>query len=95
MLAGTPQGDPLSCLLFCLYIEPLIRYIKSIETIRGIKIPGLERAVKALFFADDITGVSELDNDGSQQCMDATMLWCRDWVMQVNKNAGKTESNTT
>lgn len=25
MLAGTPQGDPLSCLLFNLFIEPLIR----------------------------------------------------------------------
>jgi hypothetical protein len=46
MLAGTPQGDQLSCLLFNLYIEPLIRYIKSNVTIRGVSIPGGDRFLK-------------------------------------------------
>ena len=28
-LRGTLQGDPLSCLLFLLYVEPLLRWLKA------------------------------------------------------------------
>jgi hypothetical protein len=94
MLAGTPQGDPLSCLLFNFYIEPLIRYINSIPTIRGIQIPGVARVVKALFFADDIAGLSASHADDSQKIMDAVMRWCRDWFMDVGTGSGKTETVT-
>ena len=92
MLAGTPQGDPLSCLLFNLYIEPLIRLIKSLATVRGLPIPGTDRVLKALFFADDIAGLSDLSDDDSQLIMDAVMLWCRDWDMEVSTGAGKSET---
>ncbi len=76
MLAGTLQGDPLSCLLllFNLYIEPLIRYIKSNVAIRAsgvsIRVPGGDRFLKDFFFADDINGLSGLHPDHSQATMD-------------------------
>ena len=94
MLAGTPQGDPLSCLLFNLYIEPLIRYINSLATIRGVPIPGSDRIIKALFFADDIGGLSAPEADDLQAIMDAVMRWCRDWYMEVGTDKGKTETCT-
>lgn len=94
MLAGTPQGDPLSCLLFNLWIEPLIRHINSVASIRGITIPGMNRVIKSLFFADDIVGPSELELDCSQEIMDAVMRWCLDWLMEINTSAGKTETVT-
>ena len=94
MLAGTPQGDPLSCLLFNLYIEPLIRYINSLETIRGVPIPGSNRIVKSLFFADDIGGISAPEVDDLQFTMDAVMHWCHDWHMEVGVDKGKTETCT-
>jgi hypothetical protein len=94
MLAGTPQGDPLSCLLFNLYIEPLIRYIKSNVAIRGVSIPGGDRFLKDFFFADDINGLSGLHPDHSQATMDAVMLWCRDWGCKVGTGKGKTETVT-
>ena len=94
MLAGTPQGDPLSCLLFNLYIEPLIRYINSLESIHGVPIPGLAQRVKAFFFADDMVGLSGLSPDDSQAIMDAVMRWCNDWDMKASTTVGKTETNS-
>ena len=94
MLAGTPQGDPLSCLLFNLYIEPLIRYINSIESIRGIPIPGSDRRLKSQFFADDMLGLSGLEPDDAPIIMGAVMRWCRDWNAKPGFSAGKTETNT-
>ena len=94
MLAGTPQGDPLSCLLFNLFIEPLIRYINSIESIRGVPIPGSDRRLKSKFFADDMLGLSGLEPDDSPLIMGAVMLWCRHWYAKPGFSAGKTETNS-
>jgi hypothetical protein len=44
-------------LLFNLYIEPRIRYIKWNAAIRGITVPNTERVIESLFFADDITSL--------------------------------------
>jgi hypothetical protein len=77
-----------------LYIEPLIRYIKSNVAIRGVSIPGGDHFLKNFFFADDINGLSGVHPDHSQATMDAVMLWCRDWGCKVGTGKGKTETVT-
>jgi len=57
MTAGVPQGWPLSCIFYVLFIEILIRYINANPSIRGINVPGLDHMLKALFFADDGLGL--------------------------------------
>ncbi len=64
---GVKQGDALSCTLFILAIEPLI---KNIE--KNVKIKPIESAVlqykwpKCFGYADDITCVMQNDKDGQQ-----------------------------
>ena len=50
---GVRQGDPLSCPLFDLAIEPLACRIRADPNIKGILIPGIENAIKITLFADD------------------------------------------
>lgn len=51
---GVRQGDPLSCLLFDLAIEPLACMIRNDPNIKGIMISGIENTVKIKLFADDM-----------------------------------------
>jgi hypothetical protein len=44
---GVRQGDPLSCLLFNLAIEPLANSIRK-SNINGYQIPGLDDSLKTL-----------------------------------------------
>ena len=50
---GIRQGDPLSCPIFDLTIEPLTCMIREDENIKGFAIPGLEKPIKVNIFADD------------------------------------------
>ena len=50
---GVHQGDPLSCPLFDLAIEPLACWIHADPNIKGIEIPGIENMIKITLFADD------------------------------------------
>ena len=50
---GIRQGDPLSCAIFDLAIEPLACTIRNDEGLKGIEIPGLDHPIKATLFADD------------------------------------------
>lgn len=49
--SGVRQGDPLSCILYVLFLEPLIRKIQTSE-IEGITIPN-SAPIKAVCYADD------------------------------------------
>ena len=50
---GIRQGDPLSCPIFDLRIEPLACMIHSSPNLKGFKIPGLKEPLKTNLFADD------------------------------------------
>src|ERR1700732_1366247 len=52
---GVRQGDPLSCLLFNLAIEPLANTLRKSEDLNGFIIPGLDSKLITTLFADDTT----------------------------------------
>ena len=51
---GLRQGCPLSCYLFLLCIEPVIRRLREKESVMGIELPG-HAIAKVSAFADDLT----------------------------------------
>jgi hypothetical protein len=51
---GVRQGDPLSCLLFNIAIEPLACLMRA-SSLKGIHIPGIPERKIASLFADDTT----------------------------------------
>lgn len=71
---GVRQGDPLSCLLFDLAIEPLGEALRCSD-LEGIKIPKQADRLIATFFADDTTVyLSKEDDFGTLQ--DILAEWC-------------------
>lgn len=52
---GVRQGDPLSCLLFDLAIEPLACKLRNCNDLEGLSIPGAEGRLIVNLFADDTT----------------------------------------
>ena len=73
---GIRQGDPLSCPIFDLGIEPLACMIRSDPNLKGIKIPGLEEPIKMNLFADNTNlYLSREDRfDHAQAILDE---WCQ------------------
>jgi ribonuclease HI/exonuclease III len=84
---GVRQGDPLSCLLFNLAIEPLAIMIRNSPLV-GLKIPKLQEKLKALLFADDTT-VFLSNKDSLNTLMNVLDKWCSAAGAKFNKN--KTE----
>ncbi len=84
---GVRQGDPLSCLLFDLAIEPLSAMIRRSEII-GFNIPRCEETLKAVLFADDTTVYLSSKDDFStlQKVLDT---WCS--AAKARFNISKTE----
>ena len=60
---GIRQGCPLSCSIWLLCMEPLLRRIRAYDAIRGIKIS--ETEIKLSAYADDLTVIL----DGSEQSL--------------------------
>jgi hypothetical protein len=60
---GVKQGDALSCAIFILSIDPLLRNLNSNEKIKPILLPGTTRVTSALHkacgFADDVSILSK------------------------------------
>jgi len=73
---GVRQGDPLSCPLFDLAIEPLACCICADPNIKGIMVPGIENAIKIMLFADDTDLFLNKDDqlDHIQRILDK---WCK------------------
>ncbi len=84
---GVRQGDPLSCLLFDLAIEPLSAMIRKSD-IEGFTIPRCNETLKAVLFADDTTVYLSRRDDFNvlQRVLDT---WCS--VAKARFNIGKTE----
>jgi hypothetical protein len=84
---GVRQGDPISCLLFNLAIEPLAQMIRASD-LQGFPCPDREDRIIAALFADDTTVcLSEEDNfAGLDNILE---VWCKASGAKFNK--GKTQ----
>lgn len=87
IVRGVRQGDPMSCLLFDLAIEPLACAIRKSE-LQGYTIPGTGERLIATLFADDTTVyLSEHDDYGDLTRILKT--WCK--AARAKFNEDKTE----
>ena len=85
---GIRQGDPLSCPIFDLAIEPLACMIRKDKHMKGIAIPGLAEPVKVNFFADD-TSLYLGKTDSFNYAQGVLSDWC--YVSGAKFNIEKTE----
>ena len=72
---GVRQGDPLSCLLFNLAIEPLACMLRNSQQLQGYRIPGIGRKIIVSMYADDTT-VYLSKNDSYTDLMEILTKWC-------------------
>ena len=64
---GVKQGDALSCVLFILCMEPLLRNIEANDEIRPIRSANLNADLPKVYaYADDVNGVIENTRAGAQ-----------------------------
>ncbi len=84
---GVRQGDPMSCLLFDIAIEPLATMLRK-SALHGFRIPGVTERVLAALFADDTTAYLHESDD---YAVLTTILrkWCE--ASRAKFNEDKTE----
>ena len=75
VIRGVRQGDPLSCLLFNLSIEPMAEMIRR-SSIQGIEIPGTNERVKCRLFADDTVAYLSHHDNLLQLQNECLTPWC-------------------
>lgn len=85
---GVRQGDPLSCALFDLAIEPLACKLRNNQNIKGFTIPGLNDKLVVNLFVDDTTLYLNKD-DGFDSIEETLKKWCQ--VSGAKFNIEKTE----
>ena len=84
---GVRQGDPMSCILFNLGIEPLAANIRK-SNIRGMDIPNMNEKAKVSLFADDTT-VILTEHDSFAELIGILDKWCE--MSGAKFNVEKTE----
>lgn len=85
---GVRQGNPLSCLLFDLAIEPLACKLRNCTDLEGLAIPGVPNKLIVNLFADDTT-VYLSSNDKLNTVEGLLTAWCE--VSGARFNIEKTE----
>ena len=85
---GVRQGDPLSCFLFNIGIEPLACLIRNAKDVKGYKIPGTKEKLAINLFADD-TVLYLNEEDKLDEVTNILDKWCETSGAQFNKD--KTE----
>ena len=81
---GVLQGNPLSPLLFNLYINDIIERLKPT---RDITLNGIDK-FNVLMYADDII-VFANSKEILQQNLDIISKYCEDWKLQINSKKTK------
>jgi hypothetical protein len=84
VIPGVRQGDPLSCLVFDLAIEPLAATLRA-SNLKGYDIPGLEERLIVNLFADDTT-VFLSKTDKFSDLQNILDLWCTASTAKFNIN---------
>jgi len=90
---GVRQGDPISCLLFNLAIEPLANMIRHSEKLQGLETQTANKEIDRLIislFADDTT-VFLNKEDKWQDLNDLLDTWCI--ASGAKFNIGKKKNN--
>ena len=72
---GVRQGDPLSCLLFNLAIEPLACLLRKSPDLAGFDIPGIREKLIVSLYADDTT-VYLSESDSYATLQNILSKWC-------------------
>ena len=85
---GVRQGDPLSCPVFNLAIEPLACLLRNDPNLRGLQIPGLAEKIIAKLLADDTALYLSL-TDRFDHILFILHSWCQ--VSGAKFNIEKTE----
>jgi hypothetical protein len=85
---GVRQGDPLSCLLFDLAIEPLACLLRTSPNLQGFTIPGTPTKTLINMYADDTTIYLSAD-DKYKDLESALLMWCL--ASRAKFNLEKTE----
>ena len=75
VMRGVRQGDPLSCPLFDLAIEPLACLIRNSPDVHGIDIPNLLEKLVIKLFADD-TNIYLSKHDRLDKIQEILNKWC-------------------
>ena len=90
ILKGVKQGDALSCIIFIMCMEPLIRNIKHNAVIKPIVSRHLPVSLPKVYgFADDINAIVKATNNGVQEIFNEYQAFTSESGLVLN--ADKTE----
>ena len=85
---GVKQGDALSCIIFILGMEPLLKNINADPNIKGLNIDGFDLP-KAISYADDVACILHPDESNLQKIFHHYQRMSE--LSGLNLNADKTE----
>ena len=82
--SGVRQGDPLSPTLFSIFIDDLIKHLKT--NCRLLQVGDCQ--INSLFYADDMVIMAESEKE-LQTLLDELNSWCHKWQVKINEEKSK------